>query len=128
MPRVFASLLALLLIVQPLRAAEQAPLDPAVFAEAVNKLHQIGILSDPQYWIENVKPGKFIPSANLHPVLIAAANKFEPVDSVPAAIEVLYKNKILSNAEKWNNDIVNKPKAASGVITLLFMALSKNIN
>lgn len=128
MPRVFASLLALLFIVEPLRAAEQAPLDPAVVEEAINKLHQIGIISDPQYWIENCKPGKFIPTANLHPILLAAAGKFEPVDTVSAAIEVLYKNKILSNAEKWNNDIVNKPKAASGVITLLFMALSKNIN
>ncbi len=132
--------LALFALVQPLQAAsgsvrsaarplaDQAPLDPAVVAEAIHKLEAIGIISDAPYWIAAAKPGTFVPTGPLHGVLIAAANKYEPVDTVEAAIVVLHKNKILSNSEKWTNDLVYKPKAASGVVTLLLLALAKNIN
>ncbi len=107
--------------------AEQAATDPAEFEAAVNKLHELGIVSDPQYWIENVKPGKFIASTEIQPVVIAAASKFEPVTTVEEAITVLGERKVLMNREKWN-DLATKPKIASGVTFLLFMALAKSIN
>jgi hypothetical protein len=108
--------------------ASQGPLDPAVVEEAINKLHSIGIISDPQVFIDTVKPGNFIDATLLHPVVIAAACKYETVDTVPQAIDVLAANKILSNKEKWTTDLITKPKVAAGVVQLLFLALSKNIN
>lgn len=108
--------------------ADQAPLDPAVVEEAINKLHAIGIINDPQPWIDTVKPGNFIDTSLLHPVVIAAASKFQTVETVPQAIDVLAAQKIILNKEKWTTDLVTKPRAAAGVVTLLFLSLSKHIN
>lgn len=107
--------------------AEQGSIDPAEFEAAVNKLHELGIVADPQFWIDNVKPGKFIASTEIQPVVIAAAGKFQPVTTVEEAISILGEHKILMNREKWN-DLATKPKIASGVTFLLFMALAKSIN
>lgn len=133
------SFLALLFFSHPLLAVNQpvrteartmaeSAVDPLIVEGAINKLHQIGIITDPQPWIDNVKPGKFIPTADLQPIVIAAANKFETVETVHQALEVLHKNRILSNVDKWTSDLIGKPKAASGVVGLLFIALSKHIN
>lgn len=133
------SFLAFFLCLQPLFAVYQATqteartmaessVDPVILEEAITKLHQVGVINDPQHWIDNVKPGKFIPTADLQPIVIAAANKFESVETVQQALEVLHKNRILSNVDKWTSDLISKPKAASGVVGLLFIALSKNIN
>lgn len=111
----------------PRRMAEQASTDPAEFEAALNKLHELGVVAEPQYWLENVKPGKFIPSTEIQPLVIAAANKFETVTTIEEALEVLNKQKVLMNREKWN-DLATKPKVASGVVFLLIMAMAKSIN
>lgn len=111
----------------PRRMAEQASTDPAEFEAALNKLHELGVVAEPHYWLENVKPGKFIPSTEIQPLVIAAANKFETVTTIEEALEVLNKQKVLMNREKWN-DLATKPKVASGVVFLLIMAMAKSIN
>ncbi|HRJ73429.1 MAG TPA: hypothetical protein PLS03_14485 [Terrimicrobiaceae bacterium] len=107
--------------------ADPAPVDRSVYEDAVNKLHEIGVISDAPFWITNVAPGKFIAASPVQEIVMAAAGKFEPVDSLPQAIDVLQKNRVFQNAEKWRTDL-QKPKIASGVVILLITSLARNIN
>ncbi len=107
--------------------ADPAPVDRSVFEEAVNKLHEIGVISDTQFWMANVAPGKFVESSQVREVVMAAAGKFEPVESLPQAIDVLQKNRVFLNAEKWRTGL-QKPKMASGDVILLITSLAKGVN
>lgn len=107
--------------------ANPAPVDRSVYEDAVNKLHEIGVISDARFWLTNVEPGIFVPSSQVQEIVMAAAEKFEPVGSLSQAIDVLHKNRVFLNDEKWRTDL-QKPKIASGVVILLITSLAKNIN
>ncbi len=108
--------------------SEAKEIDPVVFEAALNKLKDLGIIADTQYWIDNVRPGKFVEAQPVREMVIAAASKFEPVNDVPAAMQVLQKQKVLYAADKWSTDLVEKNKLAGGLVVIIINRFADKIN
>lgn len=99
----------------------------AELEEAITHLHHMGILDDPEIWMQNTRRGRFTPLLDLQEVFIKSAREYEPVDSIEGALEVLERNKVLVNVKKWNEDFASKDKAPSGVVALALVAIARKV-
>lgn len=129
-----AASLTLLQPVQPGHEARDIPtyvdvkeLDPSELEAAVMKLSDLGIVTDTQYWIDNAQVGKVIPSSSMTAVLILAANKFEPASTIEEALEVLQKQKILSDMERWKHQLIDKSNFPGADAFFLLYVLAEKI-
>lgn len=112
---------------QVLNAEEKEAMDPQVFAEAVNKLHESGVIDDPQYWIDNAKPGKYVDINMMQNLIMSAAAKFRQPENLDDALAILAEHKVLSNVARWKADLA-KPKAAGGgTAAFLIIRLARTI-
>jgi len=116
-----------LLSLPHLSAATQ-DLDPAVVQESVRKLSDIGVITDAQYWLENAQVGKVLPSSSMNELLIAAAGKFETVNSPEEAIAVLNRQKILNDLERWKHQLLDKSSFPGADAAFLIILFAKKIN
>ncbi len=112
----FPQLLSLcLLFVATLTMTPQAlamkEVDPALVQEAVTRLKEIGVVSDPAYWIENAKKGQTCEGGQVSELLIAGAKKFGPVDNAEAAVKTLMENNVIQNKK---SDLFWSKAAVSG--------------
>jgi hypothetical protein len=134
MPTILA-LLILLATISIGYSGQHLPVDPASgkkpdaarLDKAITRLAELGILEDAETWRAEVLPGEFVTTNRLIPVVIAAANRFEPAEDLEDAIVVLSQAKVLHNPDAWRNDLVGPKKIAGGVVALLFVALSDRI-
>ncbi len=104
--------------------AKETQTDPAVLQAALTKLHDAGVIDDVKLWTEYSTPGTTIESIKIQELMIAAANKFEHVDSFDSAMEVLKTNKVFANAEFWRS-VTGRPKVSSELTALLIVTLAR---
>ncbi len=103
-------------------------LDPTALQESVTKLQELGLVQDPQYWMENAVPGKSVPIGPLQELVIAAANKFQNVSSVEDALNVLQQKKILTDMERWRRQLLDRPSISGKDTIFLLYVLAQKIN
>ncbi len=108
--------------------AGMAEVDPTVLADAVAKLNAIGVVQDPQYWMENAQKGKVVPSTSMQEVLILAAGKFGPATTIEEALEILQKQKILSDMERWKHQLIDKSNFPGADAFFLLKVLAEKVN
>lgn len=102
--------------------------DFQAFQDAVQKLNDLGVVTDQEYWLNAIRPGQFIDSAPLVELLIAVANRFEKVETIESAMDVLGRNKVVPNYQKWAAELSSKRKIAAGVAGVLIISVAKNLN
>jgi hypothetical protein len=96
---------------------------------AVARLKKLGVIDDEQYWTDNAKPGRPIDGALVGSVIIRAANKLQPADSLEAALTVLSSRGIIRDTKGyWTNNARPGKKCAIGQVIPLFVRLSRAIN
>lgn len=105
--------------------AKDTQTDPAALQDALTKLLKAGVIDDMKLWTEYCEPKTSVESFKIRDLMIAAANRFEHVDSFDAAMEVLKTNKVFANPEYWRT-VAQRPKVSGDSTSLLIMALSRS--
>lgn len=108
--------------------AEKQVITPEEFQAALQKLSEIGIVTDAGYWSENAIPGKTLSTASMTEVVIAAAGKFGTVSTIEEAIATLHQQKILTDLERWRHELIDKTAFPGGDAQFLILLFAKKIN
>jgi len=128
-PKLLLVLLSLPLGVSAFSAETPSALeDKSIATEAIDRLSEMGILDDKEYWLTNVRPGGKCDGELVGNVLIKAASKFEPVDNLSAAVEVLAAHGVLSAPDYWKAWAVKGKICSGGVTASLLQILAKKVH
>lgn len=104
------------------------PLDLADFREAVAQLKTLGVITDENYWLTNARPGNPFDGGKVGEVLIAIANKYRPATTLNEALAILADEKILLDTKGfWTSNALPGKKCAIGIVSPLFVKLSKTV-
>ena len=109
-------------------AEEESAPDDGKLADAVSELKDLGIVTDPDYWLENARKGRTCDGGMVAELLINAAGKFQPTDNLEAAVKVLQENKILENKEAgdfWEKKAVQGTKCNGRFVGLILVQIAK---
>lgn len=110
---------------------EVAPVDEGKLPDAVNKLKELGIVSDPQYWLLNARKGKNCEGGMVAEVIINAGKKFDPsVSEIEAAVDVLIANNVLKNKETgdyWKKRAVAGGKCSGNFTSIMLVGMADTL-
>lgn len=97
---------------------------------SVAKLKELGVVSDPDYWLQNAVKGKSCDGAMVADLLLTAAKKFAPADNVQDAVKILVDNKILQDkdtVEYWQTKAVAGKKCPGRFVSLIINQLADKL-
>lgn len=115
---------------RPAVVAEADEATDGKLAASVTRLKDLGLISDPDYWIENARKGKTCDGGMVAELLIATAKKFQPVDDLEAAVVVLKDNRILENKEAieyWENKAVAGTKCPGRFVSRIIERIADTL-
>ena len=96
--------------------------------DALNRLKEMGIITDTEYWLANARRGKTCDGGMVAEVMITAAKKFEPsVTEVEGAVDVLMANKVLLNKDNgayWKKKAVLGTKCTGSFVSNMLIGMS----
>ncbi len=99
-------------------------------AASVAKLKELGVIGDPDYWLQNAVRGKSCDGAMVGDLIISAAKKFSPADNVQDAVNILVDNKILENkdsVEYWQTKAVAGKKCPGRFVSIMINQLADTL-
>ncbi len=101
--------------------------DNGKLKEAVDKLAELGIVTDPAYWLENAGKGRTCEGGMVAELIIKAAQKFSPADNLEAAVKILQANGILQDkksVEYWETKAVTGKKCPGRFVSLIIISIA----
>jgi hypothetical protein len=112
---------------RPILLVDEAPSDGRL-ADAVAKLQELGVVTDPEYWLTNARKGKTCDGGIVADLMIRAAGKFQPTDNIESAIHVLQANNVLQNnkggVEYWKTKTVSGTKCPGKFVGTILVNLA----
>ncbi len=123
--------------------APARPLDPAAvvakkesesgepspeLVEAAKKLKEVGVMKDPDYWLEHARKGRYCDGGEVADLMVAGANTIGKASNVEEAITVLIESKVLQNAggaEYWQKKAVPGSKSPGSFVEAMIIRMAE---
>ncbi len=99
----------------------------APVASAIEKLANLGVIEDRDYWLANVKDTGFIPGDKVAELLIKSASVIEQTDSVEQALDVLVKQTVITSPEVWTANAKPGKLCPGKQVGFLLQGLAKKL-
>ncbi|HRJ72392.1 MAG TPA: hypothetical protein PLS03_09205 [Terrimicrobiaceae bacterium] len=96
--------------------------------EATKRLQELGVMKDPDYWIEHARKGRYCEGGEVADLMIAGASKIGKASNVEEAIAVLIESKVLQNAggaEYWQKKAVAGAKSPGSFVEVMIIRLAE---
>lgn len=98
--------------------------------DSVAKLKELGIISDPEYWLQNAVKGKSCDGGMVADLIINAAKKFGTADNLQDAVKILVDNKILQDkdtVEYWQTKAVAGKKCPGRFVGIIINQIASTL-
>jgi hypothetical protein len=107
------------------REAEAVSAKPLSPQESIDRLVKAGHIPNADYWIENARPGMSVSGALVGDLIVRVVSEaIEPVATFSEGVQVLLREKIITNGEYWTASAVPGEVCTGGRVAALLSRLA----